>query len=55
MVRKILKWRNPNPAVFDLGSLKLVVERVWNLDQGTLSGVPLYKHSVYTDKARKSV
>jgi len=26
MVRKILKWRNSNPAVFDLGSLKLDVE-----------------------------
>ena len=55
MVRKILKWRNSNPAVFDLGSLKLDVEWVQNFDQGTLCGVPLYKHSAYTDNARKSV
>jgi hypothetical protein len=26
MVRKILKWSNSNPMVFDLGSLKLGVE-----------------------------
>ena len=55
MVSKILKWRNSDPVVFDLGSLNLDAEWVQNLDQGTLSGVPLYKHSVYTDNARNSV
>jgi hypothetical protein len=33
VVRKILKWRNSNPAVFDLGSLKLDAERVWNIKE----------------------